>query len=179
MYDVEGNMLRRLKLLRINDLALTRDGQVMVTVNQEKIIKVQRLADNRDVRDVRPSAPSALEEGACLGVCTSPQTRLLMFSLRLDGAAGMLIAAVFAQLHVSVMESAPIMSMALSPDNSFILVNLASHTIHLWPMEPMLRQLNALHSGQISPGTPRTHLCLFSRHILLGVAPVCATLFLT
>ncbi len=55
MYDVEGNMLRRVKLLRINDLALTRDGQVMVTVNQEKIIKVQRLADNRDVRDVRPS----------------------------------------------------------------------------------------------------------------------------
>ena len=47
-----------------------------------------------------------------------------------------------------MVESAPIMSMALSPDNSFILVNLASHTIHLWPVEPLLRQLDALHSGQ-------------------------------
>lgn len=101
-----------------------------------------------------------------------------MFNLRLDGAAELMIAATFAQLHVSVMESAPIMSMALSPDNSFILVNLASHTIHLWPMEPLLCQLNALHSGQISPGGTQ---CLFSRHGLLevSVAPVCATLSLT
>ncbi len=53
-----------------------------------------------------------------------------------------------AQVAVTVVESAPIMSMALSPDNSFILVNLASHTIHLWPVEPLLRQLDALHSGQ-------------------------------
>ncbi len=52
------------------------------------------------------------------------------------------------QVAVTVVESAPIMSMALSPDNSFILVNLASHTIHLWPVEPLLRQLDALHSGQ-------------------------------
>ena len=50
MYDVEGTLLRKIKLLRINDLALTRDGTVMVTVNQEKLIKVQRLTDSRDVR---------------------------------------------------------------------------------------------------------------------------------
>ena len=58
----------------------------------------------------------------------------------------------WAQMAVSVSESVAIMSMALSPDNAWILVNLSSHTIHLWPMEPMLRQLDALHSGQISPG---------------------------
>ncbi|EIE21969.1 WD40 repeat-like protein [Coccomyxa subellipsoidea C-169] len=104
-YDVEGQLLRRVKLLRINDLALTRDGTVMVTVNQEKIIKVQRVSDNREARE----------------------------------------------MAVSVSESVAIMSMALSPDNAWILVNLSSHTIHLWPMEPMLRQLDALHSGQISP----------------------------
>lgn len=57
-----------------------------------------------------------------------------------------------AQVAVTVVESAPIMSMALSPDNSFILVNLASHTIHLWPVEPLLRQLDALHSGQTISG---------------------------
>ena len=51
-----------------------------------------------------------------------------------------------------MVESAPIMSMALSPDNSFILVNLASHTIHLWPVEPLLRQLDALHSGHTMSG---------------------------
>ena len=55
---------------------------------------------------------------------------------------------VHTQVAVTVVESAPIMSMALSPDNSFILVNLASHTIHLWPVEPLLRQLDAMHSGQ-------------------------------
>ena len=49
-------------------------------------------------------------------------------------------------------ESAPIMSMALSPDNSFILVNLASHTIHLWPVEPLLRLLDAKLSGHPAPG---------------------------
>ncbi|CAK0785253.1 hypothetical protein CVIRNUC_008459 [Coccomyxa viridis] len=99
MYDVEGALIRKIKLLRINDLALTRDGTVMVMVTQEKLIKVQRLSsDGKDVA-------------------------------------------------VTVVESAPIMSMALSPDNSFILVNLASHTIHLWPVEPLLRQLDALHSG--------------------------------
>lgn len=54
MYDVEGTLLRKIKLLRINDLALTRDGTVMVTVNQEKLIKVQRLTDSRDVR-ARPA----------------------------------------------------------------------------------------------------------------------------
>ena len=54
MYDVEGTLLRKIKLLRINDLALTRDGTVMVTVNQEKLIKVQRLTDSRDVRAARP-----------------------------------------------------------------------------------------------------------------------------
>ena len=67
-------------------------------------------------------------------------------------------------MAVSVMETAPIMSMALSPDNAYILVNLASHTIHLWPLEPMLRQLDALHSGQISPGA---HLRPHCMHILL------------
>ena len=50
MYDTEGTLLRKIKLLRINDLALTRDGTIMVTVNQEKLIKVQRLTDSRDVR---------------------------------------------------------------------------------------------------------------------------------
>jgi hypothetical protein len=50
MYSVEGELLRKIKLLRINDLALTADGAVMVTVNQEKLIKVQRLSDARDVR---------------------------------------------------------------------------------------------------------------------------------
>ena len=57
-----------------------------------------------------------------------------------------------AQVSVSVVEAAPIMSMALSPDNSHILVNLASHTIHLWPLEPLLRHLDALHTGQLAPG---------------------------
>jgi hypothetical protein len=55
-------------------------------------------------------------------------------------------------MAVSVVESAPIMSMALSPDNAYILVNLASHTIHLWPLESMLRQLEAMHRGRIPPG---------------------------
>ena len=54
MYDCEGVLLRKMKLLRINDLALTRDGAIMVTVNQEKLIKVQRLADARDVRPWTP-----------------------------------------------------------------------------------------------------------------------------
>ncbi len=50
MYDVEGALIRKIKLLRINDLALTRDGTVMVMVTQEKLIKVQRLSsDGKDV----------------------------------------------------------------------------------------------------------------------------------
>lgn len=50
MYDVEGALIRKIKLLRINDLALTRDGTVMVMVTQEKLIKVQRLAsEGKDV----------------------------------------------------------------------------------------------------------------------------------
>jgi hypothetical protein len=50
MYDVEGALIRKIKLLRINDLALTRDGTVMVMVTQEKLIKVQRLVfDGKDV----------------------------------------------------------------------------------------------------------------------------------
>lgn len=53
-------MLRRRKLLRINDLALTRDGTVMVTVNQEKIIKVQRLSDNTDTKDVSAQLASLI-----------------------------------------------------------------------------------------------------------------------
>ena len=57
-------------------------------------------------------------------------------------------------------ESAPIMSMALSPDNSFILVNLASHTIHLWPVEPLLRLLDAKLNGHPAPGV---HLCICLR----------------
>ena len=56
-------------------------------------------------------------------------------------------------------ESAPIMSMALSPDNSFILVNLASHTIHLWPVEPLLRLLDAKLSGHPAPGV-QLRICL-------------------
>lgn len=51
MYDVDGCLIRKIKLLRINDLALTRDGTVMVMVTQEKLIKVQRLVfDGKDVR---------------------------------------------------------------------------------------------------------------------------------
>lgn len=50
VYSVEGEMKRKIKMMRINDLALTRDGSVMVTVNQEKLIKVQRLTDSKDVR---------------------------------------------------------------------------------------------------------------------------------
>ena len=46
MYDVEGALIRKIKLLRINDLALTRDGTVMVMVTQEKLIKVQRLSSD-------------------------------------------------------------------------------------------------------------------------------------
>ena len=57
-----------------------------------------------------------------------------------------------AQVSVSVAEAAPIMSMALSPDGAHILVNLASHTIHLWPLAPLLRQLDALHAGHVAPG---------------------------
>ncbi len=50
MYDVDGCLIRKIKLLRINDLALTRDGTVMVMVTQEKLIKVQRLVfDGKDV----------------------------------------------------------------------------------------------------------------------------------
>ena len=50
MYDVEGALIRKIKLLRINDLALTRDGTVMVMVTQEKLIKVQRLSsEGKDV----------------------------------------------------------------------------------------------------------------------------------
>ena len=59
MYSVEGELLRKIKLLRINDLALTADGAVMVTVNQEKLIKVQRLSDARDVR----ATPAMLQTG--------------------------------------------------------------------------------------------------------------------
>ena len=57
MYDVEGALIRKIKLLRINDLALTRDGTVMVMVTQEKLIKVQRLLfDGKDVRSAMPAA---------------------------------------------------------------------------------------------------------------------------
>jgi len=57
MYDVEGALIRKIKLLRINDLALTRDGTVMVMVTQEKLIKVQRLLfDGKDVRSATPAA---------------------------------------------------------------------------------------------------------------------------
>ena len=67
-----------------------------------------------------------------------------------------------------MVESAPIMSMALSPDNSFILVNLASHTIHLWPVEPLLRQLDALHSGQPLSGDLSSYIPNLSTEDLLG-----------
>ena len=59
MYDVDGCLIRKIKLLRINDLALTRDGTVMVMVTQEKLIKVQRLVfDGKDVR-YHPSCGNA------------------------------------------------------------------------------------------------------------------------
>lgn len=57
MYDVDGCLIRKIKLLRINDLALTRDGTVMVMVTQEKLIKVQRLLfDGKDVRSATLTA---------------------------------------------------------------------------------------------------------------------------
>ena len=55
-------------------------------------------------------------------------------------------------MSVSVVEAAPIMSMALSPDGQHLLVNLASHAIHLWPLAPLLRQLDGLHAGHLAPG---------------------------
>ena len=64
MYDVDGSLIRKIKLLRINDLALTRDGTVMVMVTQEKLIKVQRLLF--DGKDVRYRIPP-LHELCCCG----------------------------------------------------------------------------------------------------------------
>ena len=172
MYDVDGCLIRKIKLLRINDLALTRDGTVMVMVTQEKLIKVQRLLfDGKDVRVCPPSR--------CVGCAIAywgPLGAGWLFCKCLPGwftqlhhdpcrtslawrahlyCERSLSADVRAQVAVTVVESAPIMSMALSPDNSFILVNLASHTIHLWPVEPLLRQLDALHSGQPISGGPQ------------------------
>ncbi len=74
-YDVEGQLLRRVKLLRINDLALTRDGTVMVTVNQEKIIKVQRVSDNREAREVG-APPVLLPSTSCCLTCGDRDRKL-------------------------------------------------------------------------------------------------------
>lgn len=83
-------------------------------------------------------------------------------------------------MAVSVMESAPIMSMALSPDNAYILVNLASHTIHLWPLEPMLRQLDAMHRGQIAPGQSHLHLLVpLSMDLALDFTLTCHSIHLS
>ena len=79
MYDVEGALIRKIKLLRINDLALTRDGTVMVMVTQEKLIKVQRLSsEGKDVRLSRlPLSSHADHKRDCMPhTCASCIARL-------------------------------------------------------------------------------------------------------
>ncbi len=49
--DVAGNVARRWKLARVNDLALSADGAALAMVCQEKEIKV---ASARDPREVPP-----------------------------------------------------------------------------------------------------------------------------
>lgn len=61
-------MLRRTKLTRINDLALTRDGNVMVLVNQEKTIKLQRLFDTNNTSGPRVAPVSS--HSCALHQCT-------------------------------------------------------------------------------------------------------------
>jgi hypothetical protein len=53
--DVAGNVARRWKLARVNDLALSADGAALAMVCQEKEIKV---ASARDPREVPPGPGS-------------------------------------------------------------------------------------------------------------------------
>ena len=94
MYDVDGGLIRKIKLLRINDLALTRDGTVMVMVTQEKLIKVQRLLfDGKDVRLTPHCFPALALQG--VGV------RNANFSL------GVSVAILSARSHVKVIHRQP------------------------------------------------------------------------
>ena len=49
MCDTDGNRLRRYHLQRVNDMVLSADGRTLVTVAQEKKIKLLRLHENREV----------------------------------------------------------------------------------------------------------------------------------
>lgn len=59
--DVSGSVVRRWKLARINDLALSADGGVLATVCQEKQIKLARLRDPREVPHPLPLLLGFLE----------------------------------------------------------------------------------------------------------------------
>jgi len=102
IWNTDGEVLRVIQDIRINDLVVTGDGEHLVCVVSEKHLRIHRLADD---------------------------------------------------VSMQINRDEPMTSLALCPDGSQLLVNLASHTINLWSMANLKRQLGKAGGGGAAGGS--------------------------
>jgi hypothetical protein len=122
VWDLTGAEVRHWKGTRINDLAISADGNMLVSICMDKKITLRRFED---------------------GQVTGPE------------------------MHIP--ETDAIMSLCLSDDSRYLLVNLSSQEIHLWDLDGI-----SLDGGRKPSGTQPTSgggLSLYGRRQLSGTHP--------
>jgi len=103
IWDTDGKILNIVKDLRVHDLVATSDGEYLVSVVSNNVIRIHRMSD--------------------------------------DAAA-------------HIVRSDSMTSLALSPDNQQLLVNLASHTINLLSVSTLKEEVDRASGAAIRPAEP-------------------------